>query len=77
MAVIVISTLTILRSLEDTMNFGSLGFRAWMTDVHGNSSRYYAMNNAGSSCPGGSIVKSESIKPESLILAQSERWRQA
>ncbi len=44
-----VSTLTNLRSLEDTMNIVTRVSLA--IDVNGNSSRYYANQNASALCP--------------------------
>lgn len=52
------------------------GLRVGSSD--GNSSRNYANQIPGSGfSPGTGSLKSMSTQPESLILAQSERWRQA
>ena len=68
-----------MRSLEDTMKSDFSGL-AWKIGSNGNSSIDYADERPSLSgfSPGqdGNDVRT-STQPESLILAQSERWRQA
>ena len=70
----VISTLTNLRSLEDTMNASGFGSERVM------GTRQDTMQNQNADLrfsPRVELLESMSTQPESLILAQSERWRQA
>ena len=70
-----ISTLTNLRSLEDTMNIGRLAF-----GLGGQCEWELVKILCKPERPalrGRKLLESMSTQPESLILAQSERWRQA
>lgn len=64
-----------MRSLEDTI-YTPVGFRADRS-VMGTRQDTMQTRYATEVFPSVKILESMSTQPESLILAQSERWRQA